>query len=185
MVYEASEDSFLLQRWVERLSPGKSVLDMGTGTGIQAITASKSGARRVVGVDLDKFAVEQARIAANLKNVDIEFRVSDMFSNIVEGEQFDIIFFNPPYLPKDENLKGDIDLAGGEVGNELTIEFLYRAKPFLTRSGFLIVILSSISNPLGTFNEAKALDYDYEILEELGLNLETLYCVKFTPIKKR
>lgn len=185
MVYEASEDSFLLQRWVERLCPGKSVLDMGTGTGIIAITAARSGARRVVALDIDKFAIEQAKIAAKLKNVNVDFRVSDLFSSILEGETFDIIVFNPPYLPKDERLQGDVDLTGGEVGNELSVRFLKEAKTYLTKSGFILLICSSISNPLGTFNEAKAIGYDYEIIEELGLNLETLYCVKFTPIKKR
>ncbi|VVB76124.1 Release factor glutamine methyltransferase [Candidatus Tiddalikarchaeum anstoanum] len=183
MVYEASEDSFLLQKWVERLCPGKSVLDMGTGTGIQAVAAAKSGARRVVGLDIDKNAIEQASIAAKLKGVNVDFRVSDLFSGLFEGETFDIIIFNPPYLPADERLQGDIDLTGGETGNELTIRFLKEAKKFLTRSGFLLVICSSISNPFGTFNEAKNMGYEYEILEELGLALETLYCVKFTSIR--
>lgn len=185
MVYEPLEDSFLMQRWVERLVDGKSVLDVGTGSGIQAITAYNSGAKKVVAVDIDKKAIVEAKANAKAKNVVIDFRVSDLFNNIAAGEKFDIIIFNPPYLPADDALKNEgVDLSGGEIGNELGIKLLKFAKKYLTNKGFILLICSSLSNPFGTFNEAKLLGYNYEILEDLTLNMETLYCVKFMPVNK-
>jgi len=49
------------------LSPGKSVVDLGTGTGILSIAAAKLGAGSILGVDIDPAAVMVARtnIAAN------------------------------------------------------------------------------------------------------------------------
>ncbi|MBN1924043.1 MAG: methyltransferase [Nanoarchaeota archaeon] len=179
MVYEPLEDSFLLQKWVSKLCKDKVVLDMGTGSGIQAITAFQAGAKRVVAADLDREAILEAGKNFKAKNMPIRLVESDLFSNIDDNEKFDIIIFNPPYLPYDENLVGDVDLSGGEIGNELSIRFLSEAVKHLNPEGFILLILSSVSDPFGTFAESKALGYDYIILEEVNLNMESLYCAKF------
>ena len=51
MVYLPREDSHLLKKWVEKLANG-TVLDIGTGSGIQAIAAAKK-ADKVIAVDLN------------------------------------------------------------------------------------------------------------------------------------
>lgn len=56
---------------------GKSVIDMGTGTGILAILAKKLGAGDTVGIDIDEFAIENARENGSLNKEDIEWRVGD------------------------------------------------------------------------------------------------------------
>ncbi|HXG38338.1 MAG TPA: 50S ribosomal protein L11 methyltransferase [Bacteroidota bacterium] len=48
----------LLER---HLSPGVSVLDVGTGTGVLAIAARKLGARRVLALDIDRWSIENAK----------------------------------------------------------------------------------------------------------------------------
>ena len=56
-VYNPGEDSYLLQRYVERLVSG-SVLDMGTGSGIQAVSAAqKDDVSRVLVVDINPAAL--------------------------------------------------------------------------------------------------------------------------------
>lgn len=60
-----------LEKYVEKES---TVFDIGTGSGILAITASKLGAKKVIGVDLDPVAVDSAKnnVAFNsLQNIDI------------------------------------------------------------------------------------------------------------------
>lgn len=72
------------------------VLDMGTGSGINAIlAASKSG--HVLAVDLNPYCIETGRKNAVRNGVAsrIEFRESDLFSN-VDGK-FDLIIFDPPF----------------------------------------------------------------------------------------
>lgn len=56
---------------------GKSVIDMGTGTGILAILCKKLGADKVTGIDIDEFAVENARENGELNGVEIEWKVGD------------------------------------------------------------------------------------------------------------
>lgn len=179
MVYKPHEDSFLMQKWVAKKSKNKIVLDMGTGSGIQAITAFESGAKKVLAVDIDSKALIEARKNAIQHNALIEFRGSDLFTNISDKEKFELIIFNPPYLPYDKNLPGDVDLSGGEVGNELSLKFLQKARDYLTENGTILLILSSISDPFYTFAQAKSLGYEYQVLDELTMNMETLYCVEF------
>jgi release factor glutamine methyltransferase len=180
MVYSPREDCYLLKKWVSILSKGKKVLDMGTGSGIQAIAARAGGAARVLGVDKNKKAVELCKKNAEAAGfADIEFKHSDLFLEV--NENFDLIIFNPPYLPSEEHLSisKDYDLVGGEKGNELSIEFLKKAIEYLKDKGCILLICSSLSNPFEIFNYAKSFGYDYEILEEMRLDFETLYCVKF------
>lgn len=56
---------------------GKSVIDMGTGTGILSILAKKLGAGDITGIDIDEFAIENARENGSLNNVDIKWLVGD------------------------------------------------------------------------------------------------------------
>lgn len=56
---------------------GKSVIDMGTGTGILAILAKKLGAGHTTGIDIDEFAVENAIENGGMNNAEIEWIAGD------------------------------------------------------------------------------------------------------------
>ena len=77
---------------LERLEPlaGKSVLDVGCGSGRYCIAYAGRGAGRVVGVDFAPAMIELAREHAALSGVDAqcEFRVGQ-FPEAVSGESFD------------------------------------------------------------------------------------------------
>ncbi|MEK6917169.1 MAG: 50S ribosomal protein L11 methyltransferase, partial [Nanoarchaeota archaeon] len=78
IIYEPREDSYLLQKYVEMYSKG-SVLDMGTGSGIQAITASKK-AKEVVAVDINPEAVKQTKLALEIEKIkNVKVLQSDLF----------------------------------------------------------------------------------------------------------
>lgn len=81
---------------------GETVLDMGTGSGIQAIYAAEN-ASHVLAVDIDEKAVRNAMLNAKLHGVEdkITFRKSDLFNNVRPDEKFDVIISNIPF-PWDE-----------------------------------------------------------------------------------
>src|SRR5688572_1847828 len=81
---------------LEEVRPDDRVLDMGTGTGINAILAA-SKAREVIGVDVNPYAVEAARrnAARNGVTSNTSFAQSDLFEH-VSGE-FDVVIFDPPF----------------------------------------------------------------------------------------
>jgi methylase of polypeptide subunit release factors len=77
--------------------PVDSVLDLGTGCGIQALHASRH-ARRVVATDISARALEFAALNASLNGITgIEFRLGSLFDPVA-GELFDQIVSNPPFV---------------------------------------------------------------------------------------
>ncbi|MFB6215986.1 MAG: methyltransferase, partial [Candidatus Aenigmatarchaeota archaeon] len=80
---------------------GRKCLDIGTGSGILAVTMAKKGAE-VVAADINPEALEAARDRADQEDTDIKLVESDLFENI--EEEFDLIVFNPPYLPGEEGV---------------------------------------------------------------------------------
>ena len=55
----------------------KTIIDMGTGTGILALLSKKLGAGKTIGIDIDKFAIENAKENGMLNSEEIEWIVGD------------------------------------------------------------------------------------------------------------
>ncbi|MBP3409343.1 MAG: 50S ribosomal protein L11 methyltransferase [Bacteroidaceae bacterium] len=73
---------------------GKSVLDMGCGTALLAILARKHGAAKVVAIDIDEFAYENAKENTVLNGTpDIEVRLGGADA-IKESDSFDFVIAN-------------------------------------------------------------------------------------------
>lgn len=97
-----------------------SVLDLGTGCGIQALHAARH-ARRVVATDISHRALEIARLNARLAGVDsIEFREGSLFDPVA-GERFDLVVSNPPFVitPRQEGVPAYEYRDGGLIGDDL------------------------------------------------------------------
>ena len=116
------------------------VLDVGTGSGILAAEAAKV-ARRVDAVDIDHDAI----IECKRLYPSINFRTSDLFMD-VDGS-YDLIIFNPPYLPLDEREPEDSRLAttGGKKGYEVIERFLHDMNAYLDEDGRCLLLFSSLS----------------------------------------
>jgi len=102
-VYEPAEDSFLFAETLD-VEEGAQVLDVGTGCGILGVLAAKK-AGSVVVVDLNPYAIRCARENSALNDVrgKIDFIQTDLFTALNAKATFDLILFNAPYLPSDEN----------------------------------------------------------------------------------
>jgi release factor glutamine methyltransferase len=79
---------------LEETRAGDRVLDMGTGSGVNAILAAADAAS-VVAVDISPAAVDAARANAVLNGVDVDVRQGDVFDAV--GGEFDLIVFDPPF----------------------------------------------------------------------------------------
>ncbi len=182
-VYAPSDDTFLMLRALERVRvSGKRVLEIGTGTGIIAIFIAKMGAH-VTAVDINPEAVKCARENARMNKVALNVFESDLFERVPKNDPFDIIVFNPPYLPEDEedeNEKSQLSLAwkGGGSGIEVTKRFLEEAHARLTEKGEIYAVLSSLASLDELFKEAHA-HYSYYFVEEEKFDFETIYVCRF------
>jgi release factor glutamine methyltransferase len=113
-----------------------AVLDMGTGSGVQAILAA-SKTRRVLAVDVNPAAVRCARRNASRNGVAdrVEVRRSDLFENA--GGRFDLILFDPPFrwtAPRDL-----WERASADPGYATLRAFLRDSAKHLTKSGRIII----------------------------------------------
>jgi SAM-dependent methyltransferase len=80
-----------------RTSVGRT-LDLGTGCGEQALLAA-AHSEHVVATDINPRAVRYAEMNARLNGIDnVEIRTGDLFAP-VNGESFDLIVSNPPFVP--------------------------------------------------------------------------------------
>ena len=72
---------------------GRTILDVGCNAGFFSITLKQRGAARVVGIDSDPRYLSQARLAAEVLGVDVEFRELTVYEVASLGERFDIVLF--------------------------------------------------------------------------------------------
>lgn len=85
--------SLCIKKLEEYMKPGRKVLDIGTGSGILSIAASKLGASEVLGVDIDPMSVYIANENKKLNEVtNAEFIVGDLLSKV--NDKYDIVVSN-------------------------------------------------------------------------------------------
>ncbi|WP_403024270.1 methyltransferase [Salinibacterium sp. GXW1014] len=97
-----------------------SVLDLGTGCGIQALHAARH-ADRVVATDISSRALELARLNSRLAGIEtVELREGSLFEPVA-GERFDLVVSNPPFVitPRMEGVPSYEYRDGGMVGDDL------------------------------------------------------------------
>jgi SAM-dependent methyltransferase len=119
--------------------PVSRALDLGTGSGIQAILAA-AHAERVVGTDVNPRALRFARFNAAANGVsNLDLREGDLFEP-VEGERFDLVVCNPPYLVAPS--EGYAFRDSGVRGDRFCAELVRRVPEFLTDGGLAHVLVS-------------------------------------------
>lgn len=165
-MYESREDSYLILKHLKDYAKG-SILDIGTGSGILAVEASKYG--NVTASDIDKEAIAFCRRNIRLK---IKFLVSDLFSKI--KDKFDLIIFNPPYLPNEPMAK-DIALDGGKKGYELLERFFSQANDYMKTKGRILIVFSSLTNKGKVDDIIKENLFQFKLLDEQKLFFERLF----------
>ncbi len=177
-VYTPREDSYLLAKWVKKLVSG-NVLDMGTGSGLQAVIAArKPNVNHVLAVDINFNAINVAKKRVRKNNLEekISVRRSNLFENV--SEKFNWIIFNPPYLASENSMEIDEkSWAGGNMGGELISIFLNEARRFLLVNGSILLVYSSLTG----LNTEHLNDYEVKQLERQQIFFEDLYCVVLKP----
>lgn len=164
-VYVPAEDSYLLADNLE-IEHGMSVLEIGTGSGIVAMYASRLTDNITV-TDINFDACELARKnfqANNIENIEILF--GNLFEPL-ENRKFDVILFNTPYFPTEEGEVIDDTLNyafdGGLNGRKVIDLFLNELKSHLNDGGIVQMIQSSLSGNEETLAKLDELGFMAEI----------------------
>lgn len=136
-VLGASPASTTLAQLVPRRPVG-SVLDLGTGCGIQAVHLA-AHCERVVATDLNPRALELARITARLTGVEVEFREGSLYEPVAE-ECFDLIVTNPPYVISPPGHRDLVYRESPLPADELMRQVVTGAAARLNLGGTLVVL---------------------------------------------
>ncbi|MDU8886442.1 methyltransferase [Yeosuana sp. MJ-SS3] len=89
----------ILLKYLDTLDlDGKTLLELGCGSGIISLFASKKRAN-VTATDINKTALAYLKSSAKANQLEIEILYSDLFENL-KNKMFDYIIINPPYYPR-------------------------------------------------------------------------------------
>jgi len=125
---------------------GKSVLDVGCGTGVLGFVLLQRGARSAVGSDLDPRAVECASRNAELLGLDDRYHAveADLFP---EGERADCVVFNAPWVPEAPRTR--LDRAVFDEDGATLRRFIAEVPDHLSADGVAALLISDLPERLG------------------------------------
>lgn len=125
----------------------------------------------VISVDIYDEFIENSKMNSKLNNNQILIIKSNLFSNL--NEKFDLITFNPPYVPTTNNLGNNnypnIRFSGSD-GLKTTKEFLIDAKNYLSTTGEILLGINTFYVP-----QRSCLD----IIYNTGYKLKKITYMKF------
>jgi release factor glutamine methyltransferase len=147
-VYPEREDTLLLAPFA-RAGPGRSVLDIGTGSGRLALEAARSGSTPVVATDRNPAALHELRRRARAEGVVVEGVRTDLASGL---GRFDRVVSNPPYLPtrireRDPDRWVNLALDGGPDGCAVLRRIVTRVEQHLRPGGRAYLLVSDRQSP--------------------------------------
>lgn len=181
--YYPREDSWLLANHIPDVS-GKKCMDMGSGSGIQTIALLMNGAASVTCVDLNIHALAATKkiVEHVFRGATVRYVESNLFEKVDREETFDIITFNPPYVPSEEIKWMETD--GGKKGREIIDRFLDQFSPFLAPNGTVFLLQTSLNGITTTQNKIKRLGMVGKIIARQKLSFEELLLWKIEQTRQ-
>lgn len=170
-VYEPSEDSFLLaDAALSEIKGTEKVLEVGCGSGIVSAVIKANTGAKVIGIDINPYA------ARCTKENGVEAVRGDLLS-CIKG-RFDMILFNPPYLPTEEKERSqdwlNAALDGGYDGKRTIYRFLEDAGNRLAGGGKILMLVSSLTGIEEVKSRMRVLGYAVEDRKQERFSFETL-----------
>lgn len=181
LVYEPAEDSFLLaDAALEEAEPGMRILEIGAGSGfVSAVLRTNIKGIRAFATEINPHAARCAKANG------VEVIRTDLFKGIKSGNKeasFDIILFNPPYLPtsEDEKVPGWLNYAfdGGTSGRETLDRFLDDVRDYLKPRGKILILISSITGLEAVEEKMIKMGFEVDVVRRKKISFEELMVLK-------
>jgi release factor glutamine methyltransferase len=112
-----------------------------------AIAAAVRGVREVTAIDLHRLSAWTARFNARVNGVRVRALHGDLFEP-VQGERFDLITANPPYVPAPPDVdgaKGGRAWNAGRDGRAVVDRLIDQLPDHLTPDGRVLLVQSSVT----------------------------------------
>jgi methylase of polypeptide subunit release factors len=153
---------------------GKTVVDMGCGSGVQGIVMGIGGARRIILSDISKQAITNTK--ENIEKFQLLDKASvvqsDLFANI--EDMVDVIVFNHPFFPADPIKNKPVSISMLDKG-DLIHRFFEEAKKHLNKDGIIVMPylqLAGETNDPQVQGLAHGLDVEVVVRENIETGLQ-------------
>lgn len=181
-VYRPSDDTLLLAKAVHaEVRRGERFLEVGCGSGYVSLVAARAGAT-VTCTDANPHAVALARHNAKQNGLAVQAVETDLLAGLTGP--FDVVAFNPPYLPTapDDYVPGPLNLAfdGGPDGNTVVLRFASQLGALRPPPRCVLVVHSSLSDPSPLRSAMAALGYADDVALDEAHAFERLTVQRFT-----
>ena len=175
-VYDPAEDSYLLaDAAISYARDGMHVLEIGTGTGFVSSVLLANVNVNLTATDINPHAAKCA------KSNGIEVIRTNMFDGLKAEPCFDMIIFNPPYLPTsdDEKVPGWLNYAfdGGRDGRVSVECFLDHVCGYLALDGVILLLVSSLTGIEDMSSKMGAMGFDVDIVGREKCSFEELVVI--------
>ncbi len=179
-VYPPHEDTYLLlQAARKEVKEGDRVLEVGCGSG--HIADALAVQAPVLATDINPHAVREARLRG------LDAVRADLLAGI--RGPFDLVIFNPPYLPTqpEERINDWLELAldGGRDGREVIGRFAGQVRRVLGPGGRVLILVSSLTGPERVRSIFSESGFASEIFEYCEVEGEILFVIKCTPSRNQ
>lgn len=203
-VYVPQEDTFFFQDGLidfflnkdNLVKHPKSICELGCGSGYLSIQLCKLFPTAILTlIDINADALKLAKRNLEINNINLKqislfksdlFTVFDKHPNV--QSQFDIIIFNPPYIPKTpDNHENAIERAwnGGESNNSTITRFLQSTSTYLLKQGYIFILVTSFNTRRESIEEfIKKYSKELKIIKIYSkkINFEFLFLVVLKKI---
>ena len=179
-VYQPEADTYLLLDAARtEVKPGDRVLELGTGSGL--IVSELAGVTGVIATDINPHAA----LCAREKGIDVVR--NDLFSGI--RSTFDLIVFNPPYLPtlSEDRIDDWLEYAldGGMNGREVIGRFAAEVGRVLAPGGRILLLISSLTGVPEVRDIFLRQSFESEIIMKQKVEDENLYVLRIVRRDER
>ena len=191
-VYIPSEDTDLLlnvleEEIIKRNKTFKKAIEIGTGNAFLSLEIYDN-VNQLYSTDINPIVIDYLLNVKDKYNLDKQKIVySNLFDSIDEEEKFDLLIFNPPYVPtedlekEDDSINGyDLAVNGGVEGREIIDKFISQLPNHLEKEGICYLLVSSLNNPIEIIENLKKQNLKTEIKKAKKLFFEELLILKIT-----
>ncbi len=191
-VYLPSDDTDLLLEVIEeKITKAnknyKKAIEIGSGNAFLSL-AIYGNVKELYSTDINPIVIDyllNVKERYNLEKMKVVY--SNLFDSIDETEKFDLIIFNPPYVPTEElsededldEINGyDLAVNGGIEGREIIDKFIEQLPKHLLEKGECYLLISSLNNPIEIIENLKHKKLNAEIIGSKKLFFEELFVLK-------
>jgi release factor glutamine methyltransferase len=164
-------DSYLFAVKLGKIVKNKSLLEIGSGTGIISVICALKGAK-VVATDINKNAVKNTKLNFKKFKLKGSIRIGDVYGPIKKNEKFDVIFWNHPFNNWKTPIKDVLLKAGLDYKYKSLNKYISQARKHLKSQGKLLIGTGNYADLKEMKKIASRNFYKLKLLDEINLPIE-------------